>query len=115
MDKFKEGIYLYIGRNIKNLRREKGLSQETLSNLLVISRSSLSNIESGRHHVSLSTLYMIANYLEIEISSLLPSLEDIKLQEKKASHNYLKYLEPDSFNSLELDSLGSVIDKIISS
>ena len=72
-----KGIHLYelIGKNIKDKRKSKKLGQEELANVISLSRSSLSNIEIGKHQPSVYTIYEIAIALECAITDLLPSIE----------------------------------------
>ncbi len=72
-----------LGKRIKELRKEAGLTQEKLAELIDIETTSLSGIESGRHFPSLPTLERIANNLNVEIKSLfnfnhLQSIEQMK-------------------------------------
>ena len=54
-----------LGKRIKELRRNKGYTQEQLSELVGIETSSLSGIESGRFFPSLHVLDKMANVLRI--------------------------------------------------
>jgi len=56
-----------IGRKVKSLRLEKGLSQEKLAECINMSREHISCIERGKNLVSLETLYKLSEYFEIEI------------------------------------------------
>lgn len=58
------------GKNLKKIRREKGLSQETLSHLLqlegvIVDRFSISRIEAGTRFVADYELYVLAKVLDI--------------------------------------------------
>lgn len=57
-----------IGKRIKELRRNKGYTQEQLSELVGIETSSLSGIESGRFFPSLHVLDKMANVLRIQLA-----------------------------------------------
>ncbi len=59
-----------LGKRIKELRKQVGLTQEKLAELIDIETTSLSGIESGRHFPSLPTIERIANNLNIELKSL---------------------------------------------
>ena len=59
-----------LGKRIKELRKNRGLTQEQLAELISIETSSLSGIESGRHFPSLPTLEKISIHLNVEIKSL---------------------------------------------
>ena len=56
-----------IGNKIKELRKQKGLSQEKLANLSEIDRTYLPTIEKGERNVSIEILERIATALEINI------------------------------------------------
>ena len=64
------------GRIIRQLRQERGMSQEVLSGLAVISRSHLAEIENGRDKANVDTLWRIAGALEIRLSNLIRRVED---------------------------------------
>lgn len=57
-----------LGKRIKELRRNKGYTQEQLSELVGIETSSLSGIESGRFFPSLHVLDKMANVLCIQLA-----------------------------------------------
>jgi len=59
---------LELGSDIKRLRKEKELTQEQLSNMAEISRTTLSKLENGNiAHVSIVTLNDILNHLGYEL------------------------------------------------
>ena len=64
------------GRIIRELRLERGMSQEVLSGLAVVSRSHLAEIESGRDNANVETLWRIADALGIRLSDLMRRVED---------------------------------------
>ena len=60
------------GNNLKKIRRQKNMSQETLSHLLqlegvVIDRFSISRIEAGTRFVADYELYMLAKVLDARL------------------------------------------------
>lgn len=57
-----------LDKRIKELRRNKGYTQEQLSELVGIETSSLSGIESGRFFPSLHVLDKMANVLRIQLA-----------------------------------------------
>ncbi len=74
-----------LGKRIKELRKNKGLTQENLAELVGLETTSLSGIESGRHFPSLPTIEKIANKLNIELKTLfdfnhLKSIDDMKCE-----------------------------------
>lgn len=68
-------IWLIIGSRIQLLRKEQGLTQEFLAAQVGLTRTSITNLESGKQRVNLETLYDIAEWLDVEIYDLLPRLQ----------------------------------------
>ena len=56
-----------LGRRLKGLRIDKGLSQEALAHEVEISRDHLSNIENGKHPVNIKTIYKLAVFFDVEM------------------------------------------------
>jgi transcriptional regulator with XRE-family HTH domain len=64
-----------IGNRIRALRRQRGLSQEQLGELVGFSQSKISKIENGDWD-SLSDLRLIAKALEVPIEELITDHSD---------------------------------------
>ena len=60
-----------LGRNVRALRRERGLSQEELAHRAEMERSYVSDIERGRRNPSVRALGKLASALEVEAWVLL--------------------------------------------
>ncbi len=58
-----------IGKKLKSLRLEKGLSQEKLAEYVNMSREHISCIERGKNLANTETLYNLAKFFEIDIKS----------------------------------------------
>lgn len=58
-----------IGKKLKFLRLEKGLSQEKLAEYVNMSREHISCIERGKNLANTETLYNLAKFFEIDIKS----------------------------------------------
>ena len=56
-----------IGRKVRALRLERGLSQEKLAEYVNISREHISCIERGKNLATIETLYAFAEFFEIDI------------------------------------------------
>lgn len=63
--------YREIGRNIRRYRREKGMKQKGLAEMVNISDQHMSHIENASTQLSLPTLIAIANALEVDCNTLL--------------------------------------------
>ncbi len=66
VDEFKKKF----GNRVKVLRRVKGITQETLAEMLNISTISIANIETGRCAIGFSKLPRLAKSLDVEIYQL---------------------------------------------
>lgn len=69
MDNYEE-IIKHITLRIKTLRIEKGLSIQELAYRCDMERSNLSRLEAGRTNMTIKTLTIICNALEINIREL---------------------------------------------
>jgi transcriptional regulator with XRE-family HTH domain len=65
-----------IGENIKTLRQEKKMSQESLAGIAEIDRRYIQSIEKGKRNISLTTLYKISKALDIKMSKILENIEN---------------------------------------
>lgn len=64
-------IYELVSKNIKRIRKEKGITQEQLAGMMSYSTQFISNIESKNHQTfSLGTLWRLALVLNIDIREL---------------------------------------------
>lgn len=59
-----------LGKRIRQLRKNDGLSQEGFAELIGIDPNSVSRIECGVHYPSLDTLEKIAEILKVEMRDL---------------------------------------------
>jgi transcriptional regulator with XRE-family HTH domain len=65
-------FYTQLGENVRTWRDRRKLSQGALAALVGMTRTSLTNIESGRQHPPLHTFCAIAETLKVEVTELLP-------------------------------------------
>jgi len=62
----------YLAFKIKELRKAKKISQEKFAEKLGLSRTSVTNIETGRQAVTMNKLFKICETLGVESKELLP-------------------------------------------
>ncbi|MBS1511076.1 MAG: helix-turn-helix transcriptional regulator [Bacteroidetes bacterium] len=84
-------FYTRLAEQIKIERIKKKVSQQNLADFLGLSRTSIMNIETGRHKPSVYQILQIAMYLNIDYTLLIPykfkkannlsTIESIKLKE----------------------------------
>jgi transcriptional regulator with XRE-family HTH domain len=60
-----------LGRNLRSLRKAKGLSQEAFANTLEIHRTYMGGLERGERNVTLKTVERIAVALGLDPTDLL--------------------------------------------
>jgi transcriptional regulator with XRE-family HTH domain len=66
-----------VGRNVKRIRQEKGLTQEQLAETSGFSQQYISGLEQGRRNPTVVTLYELAIALGVSYLDLLqPSPEE---------------------------------------
>jgi transcriptional regulator with XRE-family HTH domain len=65
-----KAIVKAVGERIRELRTERGLSQEDLANEAEVPLSQIGRIERGENNPTISTLYVIALALEVELTVL---------------------------------------------
>jgi transcriptional regulator with XRE-family HTH domain len=66
-----EQLLTLLAKNVRNLRKEMGLSQEELAFQCEIDRTYISKVERGIANPSLLVLFKIANILKVEIKDLI--------------------------------------------
>ena len=60
-----------LGRRVRQLRLERGLSQEALGELAGLDRTYISSTESGRRNVTIQTINKLAKALGVAPADLL--------------------------------------------
>ena len=65
-----------VGKAIRDLRKEKGISQDVLSGFAGIARTHLTMIENGTKQANFETLWKIALALDIRPSELVAMIEE---------------------------------------
>jgi len=59
-----------FGKRIREVRRNKGISQEKLAELAGIDRSYMGNIERGEKNITLKKAYEICDALDLDIKDI---------------------------------------------
>lgn len=68
-----EDIKLAFGLRVKELRLEKGLSQEKLANLAGVDRTYMTQVENGKRNISIENIKKICIALDINLSEFFES------------------------------------------
>ena len=93
-----------FNEKLQELRKNKGLTQEELAEVLFVSRTAISKWESGRGYPSIDFLKAIAKYFSVTIDELLSSDEVLSIAEEdnKQKEKHLKSLV---FGLLDISAL----------
>lgn len=67
-----ESVYAEVGKRVRAVRQELELSQEILARRVGLTRTSVTNIESGSQRVPLHVVYRLAEALGRSAHDLLP-------------------------------------------
>jgi transcriptional regulator with XRE-family HTH domain len=68
-------LYKDFGRRLKTARKSAGMTQETLAAQVGLSRASITNIERGRQHIHVHTMFLICYAVGVHPSNLLMDME----------------------------------------
>ena len=71
-----------FGEKLKEIRRQKKISQQKLSKISNVSYGFISELESGKKKPSLETAEKLANALKVSITELICSDNQIKVSSK---------------------------------
>ena len=59
-----------FGKNLRDIRQSKGMSQEAIAHKANIPLSQIGRIERGEINTTISTVYLLSQILEVELSAL---------------------------------------------
>lgn len=65
-----------FGKAVRELRKERGLSQEAFADLAGIDRSYMGHIERGEKNVTLTKIYQLTSALGITVLELFKRIEE---------------------------------------
>ena len=60
-----------VSTSIKNLRKEKGLTQDQLAEALHVTRQAVSNWETGKTEPDIETLSQLAEFFEVDVEKII--------------------------------------------
>ena len=69
-----QDVQKLVGRKIKAIRGKKGVTQDQLAELAGLNRVHLYRIETGRQSMTLRTLKLIADALDVKMRDLIGNL-----------------------------------------
>ena len=93
-----------IHNKLRELRKQKGLTQEELAQALYVSRTAISKWESGRGYPNIDSLKAIAKFFDVTIDELLSSGEVLIIAEEEHKHKS-RYSRDLIFGLLDLSAV----------
>jgi transcriptional regulator with XRE-family HTH domain len=69
-----QDINRFVGQRIRTIRAKKGITQDQLAELAGLNRVHLYRLENGRQSMTLNTLKIIADALEVGVRDLIGRL-----------------------------------------
>lgn len=101
-------INLILGSSIKELRTQKGVTQEQLAEYLNIQPNSVAKIETGRTFISSDVLANLCNYFNVEPSVLFSKKIEYPSTEQVNYINEIKRMLP-SFSAEKLREIFNIL------
>jgi len=68
-----------IGKTIRELRKEKGFSQESFASEVGLDRTYMGSVERGERNIAALNLIKIAKTLTVEVGALFPAIENLSI------------------------------------
>lgn len=80
----KEKLLKYMGEVIYQKRKQENITGAQLAQFVGLSRTSIINIERGRHQLQIDTIFKICGLFKCQINELFPPVDaiDFEIQEK---------------------------------
>jgi XRE family transcriptional regulator, regulator of sulfur utilization len=107
-----EPVASHLGRNIRQLREARGLTQQQMAKLAEVPRATWANLESGAANPTLSVLHRVAEAFQVTLEELVatprPGIAFYPrgtLPEKLRGTAKLQKLLPDAIPGMEMDRM----------
>ena len=98
-----EENFKILGRRVKFLRMEKGISQTKMAEMLGLSQTNLSNMESGRTAITTQNLFRIREIFDCKMSDFFVDFDGAEEEAVKAND------EGVSKSSIELEDAVQIL------
>ncbi len=72
----KTPITISFGNRVRELRKSRGLSQESLADLAELDRSYIGGVERGDRNISLNNIQKLSTALKLDIAELFEDIND---------------------------------------
>lgn len=86
----KQQLYVDMGNRLKEIRKEKGYTQEKMAEILQVSTTFYGKVERGINSLSLSKIRCLYEEMEIDITYLITGEKQIKMSFTELMRNIPK-------------------------
>lgn len=97
-----------IGGFLKELRREKGLTQEQLAEILLVSGRTISRWETGTNMPDLGILIQIAEFYDVEVKEILDGERRNGMMEKEMKETLVKVADYNKMEKAKAARVGNI-------
>ncbi|SFM48072.1 Helix-turn-helix [Paenibacillus sp. 1_12] len=104
----------HVGVKVRNLRKNRGLTQEQLGELVELPQSYIGGIERGEKNISLETLERIVETLRVEPSDLFSGYDLTNSQYERSKLLDSTYLLIEQCSDKEIALIKKLVDVVIS-
>lgn len=102
-----------FGDNLKNIRKSKNISQETLAEKLGVSRQSISKWETGENYPSMNNIMCLCDIFKCKINELVhEDMTDINLLDNEIKMSVVKFKEKEQKRMKTISKLIYIISRI---
>lgn len=93
--------YNSIGDVVRYLRKKEELSQEQLANILYLSKTVISKIESGKREATQEQLILLSNFFKFDLLTFATKIHNFKtLEHYLLSHELTDYIRNNQFDEI---------------
>ena len=78
-----------VGKRVKAMRTQKGISQSELAHRVGISQAHMSNIENGHSNITLENLFALHDILGVSMASFFVDIDNDEKQDVSEEKDYI--------------------------
>ena len=78
-----------VGKRVKAMRMQKGISQSELAHRVGISQAHMSNIENGHSHITLENLFALHDIFGVSMASFFVDIDNDEKQDVPEEKDYI--------------------------
>ena len=97
-----------IGEFLKELRKEKGLTQEQLAEILLVSGRTVSRWETGTNMPDLSVLIQMAEFYGVEIKEILDGERKSEIMDKELKETLSRVADYNKLEKKKVEKAGNI-------